>query len=360
LQHIVQNDVYRTWNVEELRPLLPTGAEHKLVPEERCGVWWYGRQRHHQEYKAGPGPDGRKRYHKGKRVENLPREQWVAIPVPDCGIPPHVVDAARTARSEYRKPASTGYFWQLSGGVIRCGACGHAMSSVHTGNKGKRRPYYRGHHRARNGPDTCPNAKHHKAERIGAEVWREVLNLLKNPERLRMGIEAFIEEKRTALQDAPAHGLRHWRAELTKINRRREGHLDQQAEGLISMAELKEKLASLQKRWEVAERELGKLVRHHEHLAELERGAEALIERYTSEASEGLDLYTPEDRHNAYRALGIKVISYADGTLELTSDALPEVGSDSIRSKPIDLSQAPLSTGASLPFLTVTPPLESW
>jgi hypothetical protein len=33
--------------------------------------------------------------------------------------------AARSASSEYRKPASTGFFWQLSGGVIRCGGSWH-------------------------------------------------------------------------------------------------------------------------------------------------------------------------------------------------------------------------------------------
>jgi site-specific DNA recombinase len=359
LQHIMKNDVYRTRDVEELRPLLPAGAEDKLNPDERYGVWWYGRQRHHQEYKSEFSSDGIKRYRKGKRVEDLPQEQWVAIPVPDCGIPPHVVDAARTARSEYRKPATTGYFWQLSGGVMRCGGCGHAMSGVHTGNKGKRRPYYRCHHRARNGPGICPNAKHHRAERIEAEVWREVSSLLKNPERLRVGIERFIEEKRAALQDAPTHGLRYWHAELEKIERKRDGHLDQQAEGLISIAELKNKLADLEERREVAQRELGKLARHHEHMAELERNAEALLERYTFEAREGLDLYTLKDRHDAYRALGIEVISYPDGMVVLTGSALGEVRSDPVRSKPMDLSQAPLSTGASLPFLTVTPPLES-
>ena len=359
LQHIVENDVYRTRDVEELRPLLSAEAEHKLEPGEKYGVWWYGRKRHHQEYKTELGSDGRKRYHKGRRVEDLPREQWVAIPVPDCGIPPYVVDAARTARSEYRKPASTGYFWQLSGGVIRCGGCGHAMSGVHTGNKGKRRPYYRCHHRARNGSTTCPNYKHHRAERIEEEVWREVSSLLKNPERLRVGIERFIEEKREALQDVPTHGLRHWHAELEKIERRRDGHLDQQAEGLISMAELKKKLADLEERRELAERELGKLARHHEHMAELERDAEALMERYTFEAREGLDLFTLEDRHDAYRALGIKVISYSDGTVEITGSALGDVCSDNVRPNPVDLSQAPLSTGASLPLLTVTPPLES-
>jgi hypothetical protein len=34
-------------------------------------------------------------------------------------------------------------------------------------------------------------------------------------------------------------------------------------------------------------------------------------------------------------------------------------GSDFVRPKPMDLSQTPLVTGASLPLLTVTPPLES-
>jgi hypothetical protein len=191
---------------------------------------------------------------------------------------------------------------------------------------------------ARNGPDTCPNAKHHKAERIEAEVWYEVSSLLKNQERLRVGIERFIEEKRVALQDTPTHGLRHWHAELEKIERRRDGHLDQPAEGFISIAELKKKLADLEERREVAQRELGKLARHHEHRAELERNASALLERYTFEAREGLDLYTPEDRHDAYRALSIEVISYPVGTVELSGSALGEVRSDGIRPKPIEQS----------------------
>jgi hypothetical protein len=105
------------------------------------------------------------------------------------------------------------------------------MSGVHTGNKGKRRQYYRCHHRARNGPGTCTNAKHHRADRIEEEVWREVLSLVKDPERLRAGVERFIEEQRTALQEAPTHDLRHWRAELEKIDRRRNGHLDSRPKG---------------------------------------------------------------------------------------------------------------------------------
>lgn len=124
LHTILRNDVYRSRDVEELRTMLPPGMADKLDPEKRYGVWWYGRQRHFQQYGRKLGPDGRKYPRKGKRTEDLPKEQWVGIPVPDCGIPPEVVDAARTVRYGYRQLASTGYVWQLSG--VSCAAGGAA------------------------------------------------------------------------------------------------------------------------------------------------------------------------------------------------------------------------------------------
>jgi hypothetical protein len=73
-------------------------------------------------------------------------------------------------------------------------------------------------------------------------------------------------------------------------------------------------------------------------MAELERDAEELMTLYREQAREGLDLYTPQDRHDAYKTLGIKVIAHPDGTIELTGSVLVGVDSDSIRSKPIERS----------------------
>jgi len=53
-------------------------------------------------------------------------------------------------------------------------------------------------------------------------------------------------------------------------------------------------------------------------LASLKLKTEALIETYSRKARLGLDLYTPQDRFDAYKALGVKVIAYHDGTRELT------------------------------------------
>ena len=110
LHTILRNDVYRTQNLDELRTILSPWVADRLDPEKRYGVWWYGRQRHHQErHKIEFDIDGKKRYRRGKRTEDLPREQWVAIPVPDCGLPPHLVDAARRAATSTgsRRPRAT-------------------------------------------------------------------------------------------------------------------------------------------------------------------------------------------------------------------------------------------------------------
>jgi hypothetical protein len=168
----------------------------------------------------------------------------------------------------------------------------------------------------------------------------------------------MIEEQRDALRN-PTREVSHWHAELQKIKRMRGGYLDQQAEGIISMAELKAKLAGLEERRLTATRELDKLACYQERIEQLERDAEALMERYCFEAREGLDLYTPQDKHDAYRALGINVIAHPDGTIELTGSALVKIRSDSVRSMPVERSHSPLFADDARPLLRVTPPLES-
>jgi hypothetical protein len=60
----------------------------------------------------------------------------------------------------------------------------------------------------------------------------------------------------------------------------------------------------------------------------LEREVEELMELYSYQAREGLDLYTPQDGHDAYKTLGIRVIAHSDGSTELTGGLLAELHSD--------------------------------
>jgi hypothetical protein len=52
------------------------------------------------------------------------------VPVPDPGVPREWVDAAREVFKENRRPSSTvRRFWELSGGILRCGGCAYAMTT---------------------------------------------------------------------------------------------------------------------------------------------------------------------------------------------------------------------------------------
>ena len=68
--------------------------------------------------------------------------------------------------------------------------------------------------------DACPNKKIHRADKIETEAWEKLSGLLKDPERLRVGIERMHEEQRAALRGDPTRELNHWHGELEKIERR--------------------------------------------------------------------------------------------------------------------------------------------
>jgi site-specific DNA recombinase len=231
------------------------------------------------------------------------------------------------------------------------------MSGVPTGERrGRRRYYYRCPNRARNGLRACSMNKNFRAEKLEAEVWEEVSSLLKDPERLRAGIERMIEEERAASHEDHTQEIKRWRAEIEKVEQMRGGYLDQQAEGIITMGELKSKIADLQERREIAERELEEVTRRQERVAKLEREAETLMEHYRFQAREGLDLFTPEDRHDAYKALGIKVIAHADGMVELTGRSVLGAANSDYFTRRASAGRRRRSSGASGPRSTARSP----
>jgi hypothetical protein len=54
--------------------------------------------------------------------------------------------------------------------------------------------------------------------------------------------------------------------------------------------------------------------------------AEALLEHYAGMAREGLEAYAPEDRHEAYRALRLRVVVHPDGRMEAGGVFIPGPG----------------------------------
>ncbi|QIN79958.1 hypothetical protein GBA65_17100 [Rubrobacter marinus] len=132
--------------------------------------------------------NGEKSYPKVRNSVDVPREEWTGVPVPDSGILRDLVLAARNAIKENKKCSNAGrYFWELTGSVMRCGECGVAMGTNHITGRDAR--YYRCTRRYGRGVGACTMSKNFRAEKTEAAVWNFVSGVLKDPERLRAGLD---------------------------------------------------------------------------------------------------------------------------------------------------------------------------
>jgi SMC interacting uncharacterized protein involved in chromosome segregation len=119
--------------------------------------------------------------------------------------------------------------------------------------------------------DQCSARKHHKAQEVEARVWDVVSGILKDPERLRAGLDYMIEQERRSTHGDPATETERWLKEISEAGRKRARYQEMAAEGLIDFEELRTRLAALEDTCKTAEQELRALQRRTEHLAHLER-----------------------------------------------------------------------------------------
>ena len=318
----IEDDVYKPHTFEEVKALVSSEVSARLDPGAQYGIWWFNRRGLDIRQVSEPGPDGR-RYRKTYRWYHKPKEEWIPVPVPTSGIPRELVEAARAAIRRNRRPARAGRrFWELTGGVAYCGECGQAVCATHSVKVKKGRSYAYDYYRcaARNkyGHDGCANAHYPRADERESAVWEVVSGLLKTPERLQAGLEKLIEEERAALRRNPNQEIKAWAKKIAEVDRKRSAYQDQQAEGLITLEELREKLSSLEETRSVAQVEIDALRSRQAHIEQLQNDANTILERYVGLVPEALDALTSEERHRVYKMLRLKVLMHADGSAEIT------------------------------------------
>jgi site-specific DNA recombinase len=157
---MIKGDAYRPHTYEEITALVASEVAARLDRLKLYGVWWCNRGRSKTEQVSAIGRNG-KEYVRRFESTPKPREEWVAVPVPDPGVPREWVHAAREAIKENRRPSPAGHrFWELSGGILRCGGCGYAMMTNSISSHGSKRfdHYYRCPKRLRD-REACPQPK---------------------------------------------------------------------------------------------------------------------------------------------------------------------------------------------------------
>ena len=318
----IEDDVYKPHTFEEVKALVSQEVSARLDPSAQYELWWFNRRGLDIRQVSEPGPNGR-RYRKTYRWYHKPREEWIPVPVPASGIPRELVEAARAAIRHNRRPARAGRrFWELTGGVAYCGECGQAVCATHSVKVKKGRSYaydyYRCATRNKYGRGACVNAHHPRADEREAAVWEVVSGLLKTPERLQAGLDKLIEEERAALRRDPNQEIKAWAKKIAEVDRKRSAYQDQQAEGLITLEELREKLSGLKDARAVARSELDALRSRQEHIEQLQNDADTILKRYAGMVPEALDTLTSEERHRVYKMLRLRVLLNADGSTEIT------------------------------------------
>jgi DNA invertase Pin-like site-specific DNA recombinase len=278
IKDMIQNDVYLAHTPEELHALVESGNLAADVWAElergnggnRYGIRWYNKHR------VDTTPEGRQ-----KRTDR-PREEWIAVPVPDAEIPPEWVLAARKAIAEnVRPPDAERRVWALAGRAwCPCGA----RLQRHTVTKRHHAIYYyicRAHRRGR---APCPYAKYHQAEALEERVADFALNLIRDPDTLRAQIEAEADREREALRDTRKH-LAALAKRVSDADAERDRYNRLYAKGKLTDDEYDAYTAEVEVRKAEAEAEGERLKDARRSLEDLER-LPKLIDEYLQELPE--------------------------------------------------------------------------
>jgi site-specific DNA recombinase len=315
------DDVYKPHSFEEVATLVSPQVASLLDPKRSYGIWWYNRRDAQRTRVLDEKLGGERRYVTRTRYTEKPRQEWIAVPVPDAGVPKEDMERARDALRDNEKCSSAGRrFWELSGGIFRCAQCDRALVAVTTlkGPKGRRRRmfYYICATRRQRGKHACSFSRSVNAQKAEAAVWDAVTALLTDPGNLKSDLEAMIEREKETRGD-PEREARAWAVALAEAERKREKYQEMYAADAMTLEELRARLKGLEETRESARRELAELASWRERLQGLERDKELLLESYTTRAPEALDSLGAEERRTVYSMLGLRVDALPDKSLRI-------------------------------------------
>jgi hypothetical protein len=295
IRDIISNDVYRPHSFEEVEHLVSPEVAARLDPQQSYGLWRWGINRHVRSQISEIDSDGKRVYRKRYKRIARPEEEWVYVPVPDSGVPREWVDAAREAIKDNRKNSNAGRrFWELSGGILRCGECGWTMQAHNVVSKANNRLF-----------------------------WGEVRRYLEEPERLRADLDRKIELERSGTRGEPEQEMKLWAEKLAEADAKRVRFQHAYAEGIIGLDDLKARLAELDDARTTAEQAIAILEGRIEHVRSLEEDRDAVLADLEAMAPKVLDCLDPEERHRFYKMLRLRVRLWPDRSLEITG-AFPE------------------------------------
>jgi site-specific DNA recombinase len=302
----------------------------KIVQSDTyTGTFWWGKERV-TTTNVSVVENGVRTYKRKVVTKKRPRSEWIAIPVPESGIPAETVARARERLKGNIKSVSKngGRIWELSGGVGLCAECGRHMVAYTTRNSvGKTYYYYRCSNRE---PDACSNMRHRPAQALENTVMVAIVNTFQ-PHTWESFVDDLCDRKLEDLSKLGRSNPGKTRESLagrikaleTKIERARELFID----GDLPRPDYEKKKSLIQGEIEVIQGELTKVddldaeIRRVEDLRETLLSIENPLSGHYALQSLPEDVHALEDddvaygsvetaarrRQEFYRRVGMKV-----------------------------------------------------
>ena len=220
LRRIITRDEYLAHGPDEIEELVAAGNITETVaamldPAKLYGISWYNRHESH-------APNGKRR-----RGAEKPRKEWIAVPVPDAGIPREQVERVRAGLKGERPPRADNRFWELAGfAYCECGC--KLVARVTKRTTGHVYPYYVCSRYTRDG---CEFGAWTNADRLEHEVYWALRNI--QPQDLQAQIQTLIDKDRR-----PDVEIKSANAVLEDVTRQRLKFQEMAARDLISLSEL--------------------------------------------------------------------------------------------------------------------------
>jgi site-specific DNA recombinase len=284
IRRVILNDVYHARSYDEVRELVSPDVAAKLDPNQSYGISWYNRH-------TTNSLNGKRR----KGAEK-PRAEWIAVAVPDAGIPRDSVDRARASLKGERPSRANNRFWELSGhAVCRCGC---KLVSRITHKAGKKYPYYVCSRYMRNGSESCPDGRWLNANKLETDVYWALQQI--KPQDLEAQIQQLLDKER-----APEEEIKAEHRALEDVARQRARFQQMAARELISLDELEVHLADLDNRKAAAHRRLVMLQTTTDQVERLKLIQRNPILTFVAQ--------TPDMRRDYYRELELRVMTDKNG-----------------------------------------------
>ena len=304
IRYMIDNDCYQPHTYEEVAALVSPTVAAGLDKKASYGLWYFGKER------VTGAAKGRRTHRK------QPREEWIAVPIPNAGIPREWVDRARESVKDNVRPPSGGKkTYELAGGIAHCGECGRKMT---THQLGKQKNYfYYVCSSARKGKGWGCDSPHHRAEVLEEAVVEAVDGeLLADPDKLAAHADAAIERERATMR-GPADAGKTWGEKIAECERKRAKNQEMFRADAMTLEELKSANVALDEERRAAEEGLRATARAGERVAEMEEAKRAALEMFGVGIMGGIQWFPPSLRRGVYALLGLKVVVFADRTFQV-------------------------------------------